>query len=384
MKKFISILTVPLLAMIFSASASAVPGDLFVLVELRGGPGATQCSILKVSTGGALTEFISFTDILALTGQASCDLEDTGLAIADNGDIYFVEDVSDTIIKATPDGTLSTFVTEAQITAATGAGSADMDDGMAIGPDGNLYFTDENSDTLLTATIPGGDVSLILSKQQLEAVAGAGQVDLDGGMDFDCIGNLYFSSTPAGESFIFKLSSSGVLSVFVSDQELKNATGFNFISLKTDMTFFDSLFTLDEGQCNCVLEISLNGVISVFASEAQITTATGEAEAQPDGGIALNQSRQVFFGDDRFNPFILMSNPSGSSVSIVASAQEIQDFYAPTGFTDPQLRGSMEIEGVDACAIAEIPTISEWGLIALAGVLGTIGLIAIRRRKVTA
>ncbi len=33
---------------------------------------------------------------------------------------------------------------------------------------------------------------------------------------------------------------------------------------------------------------------------------------------------------------------------------------------------------------APIPTLSEWGLIAIAGVLGIIGLLAIRRRKVTA
>jgi len=31
-----------------------------------------------------------------------------------------------------------------------------------------------------------------------------------------------------------------------------------------------------------------------------------------------------------------------------------------------------------------IPTLSEWGLIAMAGVLGIIGLLAMRRRKVTA
>ena len=34
--------------------------------------------------------------------------------------------------------------------------------------------------------------------------------------------------------------------------------------------------------------------------------------------------------------------------------------------------------------IAPVPTLSEWGLIAMAGVLGIIGFIAIRRRKVTA
>ena len=42
----------------------------------------------------------------------------------------------------------------------------------------------------------------------------------------------------------------------------------------------------------------------------------------------------------------------------------------------------MAIEGVDACVITEIPTLSEWGLIAMAGVLGLIGLFALRRKAI--
>jgi hypothetical protein len=34
--------------------------------------------------------------------------------------------------------------------------------------------------------------------------------------------------------------------------------------------------------------------------------------------------------------------------------------------------------------LAQVPTLSEWGLIAMAGILGTVGFMVIRRRKVTA
>ncbi len=44
----------------------------------------------------------------------------------------------------------------------------------------------------------------------------------------------------------------------------------------------------------------------------------------------------------------------------------------------------IEFEPSFVLAPRPIPTISEWGLIVMAGVLGIIGLIAIRRRKVTA
>ncbi|MGB2691666.1 MAG: IPTL-CTERM sorting domain-containing protein [Thermodesulfobacteriota bacterium] len=38
----------------------------------------------------------------------------------------------------------------------------------------------------------------------------------------------------------------------------------------------------------------------------------------------------------------------------------------------------------EAIPSANVPTLSEWGLIAMAGVLGLIGFMVIRRRKVTA
>jgi hypothetical protein len=36
------------------------------------------------------------------------------------------------------------------------------------------------------------------------------------------------------------------------------------------------------------------------------------------------------------------------------------------------------------CVIADVPTLSEWGLIAMAGILGIVGFMVLRRRKVTA
>jgi len=39
---------------------------------------------------------------------------------------------------------------------------------------------------------------------------------------------------------------------------------------------------------------------------------------------------------------------------------------------------------VPQCAPPAVPTLSEWGLIAMAGVLGIVGYLVIRRRKVTA
>ncbi len=154
------------------------------------------------------------------------------------------------------------------------------------------------------------------------------------------------------------------------------------------MTFFgDSLYVLDDGECSCVLKITLDGEISVLVSEAQITAATDNGGAGLEGGIAVNQRAEVFIGDDGDSPRdsnLLMSTSKGSSVSLFITTQELEDFFP--GFGQPILLGSIAFEGVDACIVADIPTLSEWGLIAMVGGLGIVGLLvlAIRRRKVTA
>ena len=51
--------------------------------------------------------------------------------------------------------------------------------------------------------------------------------------------------------------------------------------------------------------------------------------------------------------------------------------------SDGETEIELESEPVEKIWVS-IPTLSEWGLIAMAGVLGIIGLLAIRRRKVTA
>ena len=390
MKKLISSFMVLLLVAVFSYSANAAPGDLFVQIDLRDSPDVVtdQCSILKVRPNGTFTEFVSFTDILALTGLDNCDMDKTGIAIADNRDVYFSEDQSDSIIKATPDGDLSTFVTEAQITALTGSGTADLEYGMVIGPDGDLYFTDEQSDFLLKATIPGGAVSVVLTEDQIAAVTGNAGADLQGGIAFDCVGNLYITDSQDSDSndgSILILTPEGDLSIFVTEQEIEDVTG-SAVDLDRAMTFFDSLFVNDDKDCDCVIKITLDGDISVFIPESQITAVTGNDSADLDGGIAINQLQDVFLGDDGDSPDapnILMSNPNGSNLSIFVSTQELRDFYTPP-FNHPRLKGSMAFEGVDACLVTEgIPTLSEWGLIAMAGVLGIVGLLvlAIRRRK---
>jgi len=120
MKKLLSGLMVLALAMFFSVSSQAVEGDLFIQVNLDG-LDPEGCSIMQVTPGGVISQFISNAQILAVTGNTEADCDDTGLAIGLDGTVFFNEDTSSNIFMATnPGGVLSIFVTEAELDAVTG------------------------------------------------------------------------------------------------------------------------------------------------------------------------------------------------------------------------------------------------------------------------
>jgi len=281
-KKFISGLMILLFAMIIPLSANADPGDLFVQVNLDSGPfmapNPQNCSILKVTPGGGLTEFISSQQIKDVTGEGAVDCGNSGLAIDRDGNVYFNEDESDSVLVATPDGDLSIFVPEAAITALTGLANADLDNGMTIGLDGNLYFADEEG-FVLRATIPNGVVSLVLTEAEILAVTGKLAADLQGGIAFDCTGNLYITDEEGlnaqSADLILKLTPSGVLSIFVTEDDILAVTGGTSTDLDVAANFFlDTLYVLDDGECDCVLKIDLDGNIEEFVTEQDIMDVT--------------------------------------------------------------------------------------------------------------
>lgn len=58
-------------------------------------------------------------------------------------------------------------------------------------------------------------------------------------------------------------------------------------------------------------------------------------------------------------------------------------FTSIGSFTEPERMNEEQVY-LARCFIRQVPTLSEWGLIALAAVLGIVGFMVIRRRQVTA
>ena len=151
----------------------------------RGIPMSNEaCSILQVGPNGTLTELVSSADILALSGETTANCGDTGLAVAPNGTIYFSEDVSDHIFRRLPDGTLSIFVTEAELDKLVG--EADSDNGMDVGPDGRLFVADEGCDCIYTVSTDGETLEIIVTETEIGTVTGNIDDDEDRGEPGAC------------------------------------------------------------------------------------------------------------------------------------------------------------------------------------------------------
>lgn len=119
-----------------------------------------------------------------------------GIEVGPDGHIYFVDFVDGRILILSPDGALRTHP-------GTGVRVMGIEEGrlrrphvLAIGPNGHVYFAND-SDYVVRRVTPGGDI---------EIVAGAGTAghddgpaleatftDLQGGIDFDNLGNLYIT-----------------------------------------------------------------------------------------------------------------------------------------------------------------------------------------------
>ncbi|MCH7519899.1 MAG: IPTL-CTERM sorting domain-containing protein [Candidatus Dadabacteria bacterium] len=110
-----------------------------------------------------------------------------------------------------------------------------------------------------------------------------------------------------------------------------------------------------------------------------VSTVTGNSNFIGPTGIS-NVGINIGLAYDEINR-ILYANTGNSG--------ELYTLDVTTG--SATLVGSNGVSGIDGLAwlddcgvVATIPTLSEWGLIAMAGVLGIVGFMVIRRRKVTA
>ncbi len=144
-------------------------------------------SILKIDPAdGTVTVLTAAADVEALGGITSFAVEGGLIASADGLSLYVTSEGSpDAIIQID----LATGTPEVL---ASGAPFDDLDGYMVLAPNGDIIVADEGTDTFYRVT-PDGAVSEFLSNAELTAVFGGG-VDLEGGFWFDSDGNFYVTN----------------------------------------------------------------------------------------------------------------------------------------------------------------------------------------------
>jgi len=108
----------------------------------------------------------------------------------------------------------------------------------------------------------------------------------------------------------------------------------------------------------------------------------GNGVPPPRGGVVSLQfgCDGTLYGGTAPNPG---ANDGGFLVTINLNRNTgIFSFVGGVSATGGRALGGLAFEL--GCPISQIPTLSEWGLIAMAGILGIVGFMVIRRRKVRA
>lgn len=396
MKKFIGGFLILFLLSGLSANASEA-GDFLIQVDLDG-TSHEGCSILKVKPDGTLSEFVSGRSITRATRSSTCDFEDVGMAAGLDGRIYFSEDTSDNIMFALGNGVVSTFITDTVVNMVVPS-TVDWDNGMAINPvTGTLVAVDEDNETVMefptdvdTPIQNPALINILATEADFEALIGVGNVDLEGGAAIDGQQNIYIANDSLDS--IFKLTPEGNLSILCTNAELLAAPGIGpEVDLDVGMAFDGSLFVADDGTCDCIIEVNpVTCDPQVFITEAEINNVTGNNSTDPEGGLCVDGNMNLYLGDDGSAPGDtnrpnVIQIPTGNALgaSLFVSADGVRDFYSnidPGG--DPRFEGACTVKLVDS-AFAEVPTLSEWGLISMAAILGIVGLLVARKRMVNA
>lgn len=174
----------------------------------------------------------------------------------------------------------------------------------------------------------------------------------------DCDGRVLYAidQNTSPDFFLRELSLNGTISTI-------GPTGVNGAGLAFD----------DENRILYALEDGVNlYTISVNDGTSELIGSTGLEDFGNDIGLAYDEINRVLYA--------IAGEGNGSLFSLNVETGQAT-LIGQTGV-------DFEIDGLgwreDCDLVRPIPTLSEWGLIAMAGVLGIVGLFAIRRRKITA
>ncbi len=317
----VALLTLPAIA--FGARDLLVPFDdtgcLYVLDSASG-------HVLRINPAGTVFIGLDAADIEAETGSFP-NYSDSGIAFGPNGQSYFSDQSSNSILNSPDGSSVTTLVTSGDIAAATGEADGDPE-GLAFSETRLLHVNDDTSNSQLSVDVRDGSVFVHAAEADLEAASGD-SVDADGMIVGNRGGITYLGSSGGAEQTLFEIDSAGGVSIVHSGGPFANLDAFMTRGPKSDLYIADS----DD-----------NSVFRYDPRDGFVTTAITELDIQsvtfvvPDlrGGMAFDDRGFLYIAETG-SGHILEVHPVTGDISIWVSHGDIE---AVTGVS-PELDGGI-------------------------------------------
>lgn len=341
--------------------------DLLVLEDNCG-------CVLRITPGGDISVEVTQSMIEAVTGVASTEFSDSGLALNAEGNAFFTEQNTDSVLRWDGD-TLTQIIAESDVLAATGNTSSDLE-GLAVGTDGMVYVNDRTDNSILQVDPDSNTVTVYVSESDFTALPGVTSVDFEAGIVAAESGVLFVFSSATPDA-LFRLDGPGTpVLITQTNPELQDPENHATRAPNGD------LITGDDNAPDQYYRITPTGDISVFLNETLLDTCANDT-IDTRAGIAFDSAGNFFWGDaDSDSIYVVdgttLNDPAPDCQVFVSSA----DIEGVTGVTPDITGGIAFMLGASQPSGAHpIPTTNAWTAALLAMLMLSLGGLASRRKQ---
>ncbi len=320
--------------------------------------------IVRVTPAGGMSVAVSKAQIAAATGlnENDFDLNESGIAFDARGNMYFVIDDVPSLLKRTSAGVLTELVSPSAMQAIAGN---DVDpDGIAFGSDGFLYVQTDNSPEEVVRVNPTtGALSILIDNATLDAIPGVSNIDLEIGIVGSENGLLYLVTENNPHGIVAINLALGTGTLLASGAPFVDTDKFMTRAPNGDLIVADS-------DADVLFRVTPAGVVSVFLSENDLESVTG-SDIDLLGGFAFDAAGNFYVTDGDEGVVLRFDTNLVGSVWLTAN-----DLLNTTGFVPNLTAGIAFAPGITPNGV---PVTSAHGLAAIVAFLTLVAAVSLRR-----